>query len=106
MSEVEQHVTESESSVPADVDSNQAETESPAPAAPDVPSFEASPASGRQERRDSMMDSLSAYIESAIENDAIEQDEILSGEGGHTGIDYSEVMSARRRQEALGQHEG
>lgn len=95
MSEVEQHVTEVESSVPTDVDSNHQESESPAPAATEnVPSFEALPDAGRQERRDSMLDSLSAYIENAIESDKIQQDEILSGEGGHTGIDYDEVMSS------------
>ena len=98
MSEVEQHVTPTESSPPdADLNtSNEPVQDSSAPDASNdnVPSFEALPENaGRQERRDSVLNSLKDYIESSVEDEKIQQDEILSGEGGHTGIDYAEVMS-------------
>jgi hypothetical protein len=91
MSEVEQHVTQTEPSVEADVDNNATEpAESPAPGVPDidVPSDV-----GRQERRDRILNTLKNYLETNTEDERITQDEILNGEGNHKGIDYNEVLS-------------
>lgn len=65
-------------------------TEAPA-AQPDVSSLPEP--SKRQERRDAIYERLEDFIQTSQENEGLKNDEILSGEGGHTGIDYNQVIA-------------
>tara|TARA_R110002012_G_scaffold287778_1_gene480294 strand:- start:281 stop:1126 length:846 start_codon:yes stop_codon:yes gene_type:complete len=85
MSEVEQQPSE----IQGEPSASPEEMVSPAPVVP-PPNV---PSEGRQERRDRIHDGLTQYLENAIEDDRVAQDEILNGEGGHKGIDYNEVMT-------------
>ena len=86
MSEVEQQSQPENQPEPS---TSPEEMVSPAPAAPQKNVL----SEGRQERRDRIHDGLTQYLENAIEDERIAQDEILNGEGGHKGIDYNEVMT-------------
>jgi hypothetical protein len=77
MSEVEQQAPPAEEALPAEE------------AAPAEPEINIPQGAGRQEKRDAIMDGLKDFLEKAEQDEAIQQDEILSGEGGHTGIDYT-----------------
>lgn len=49
--------------------------------------------SNRQGRRDAIYERLEDFIQSSQESEQLKQDEILNGEGGHTGIDYNRVIA-------------
>ena len=85
MSEVEQQ-SPAPAEAPAEAPQAAPGAEAQATGAPEIDIPEGA---GRQEKRDAIMDSLKDFIERSQENEAIQQDEILSGEGGHTGVDYT-----------------
>ena len=61
----------------------------PEVSAPAEPEINIPENAGRQEKRDAIMDGLKEFLEKAEEDSAIQEDPILSGDGGHTGVDYT-----------------
>jgi hypothetical protein len=84
MSEVEQQSPAAEAAPEAAPAPEVAEAATPAEPEINIPEN-----AGRQEKRDAIMDGLKEFLEKAEEDSAIQEDPILSGEGGHTGIDYT-----------------
>lgn len=62
-----------------------------APLAPDTSNLP--PPEERQNRRDEIYSKLEDFIEHAQQDERLKQDELLNSQGGHTGIDYNQVIA-------------